>query len=158
MQIKVQKVIVEPLELGEYHKAYAGQCVQVWVNPPSEKRRKFSELRERIVEIDEARKTPPQIDKHDLLTPVPQVQVERGERAAETWAEKLEKESAELLEEIDRWLSEIWSQGADETHMSSAEIKQLRDETREIDPLLFSWLVNASRRRMLEYLGAVKKA
>jgi len=139
MQIKVQKVIVEALELGAYHKQYAGQSVQVWVNPPSEKRREFSLLRDEIKKLEDDRK-------------------ELRETIVPDAAENLGKRTGELLVKMDEWLSEMWSQGPQETHLSVAEIVKLREETFDIEPQLFGWLVMSSRRMMVEHLGAVKKA
>ena len=37
MRISFTKIVL-PIDLGEYHESYAGQLLQVWVNPPREKR------------------------------------------------------------------------------------------------------------------------
>ncbi|MGD0535899.1 MAG: hypothetical protein ABR999_10765 [Methanoregula sp.] len=139
MQINIQKVITDPLDLGGYHKAYVGQTLQVWVNPPREKRQAYMQISRRILEAaNEVGGLDPQTDKKR--------------------AEELDLESKQLIAQADAWLAEMWSQGAVETHLSVAEVVKLREETFDIDPRFFGWLVGESLRLMLEHQGIVKKA
>jgi hypothetical protein len=141
MEIKIPK-ITEPLDLGRYSPALAGQVLQVWVNPPPEKRKQSLKIDRRMKEIDAEEKTlTPDKDPNDMA------------RAA-----ALEKESKKLLEQLDDWLSEIWSQGAEETHLPAEYIRKFRTESYGTDPQLFGWMAGESVRMIMEHLGAVKKA
>ncbi len=132
--------ITEPLDLAGYAPALAGQVLQVWVNPPLDKRMEYWQSARRALEIDAERQkikdtNPEDKEKSDIL----------------------ELESRELLQKVDAWLSEIWSQGPENTRLSAEYIRQFRNAIQDTDPKLFGWLVGTSIRLMMEHQGTVKK-
>jgi len=140
MEIKIPK-ITEPLDLGGYAPALAGQIVHVWVNSPLEKRRYYWQTSRRVIELGtEKKKLQPDKNPNDMA------------RTA-----VLEQEGKDLLGKIDAWISEIWSQGSEETHVSAETVYQFRIESADTDPQLFGWMVGSSLRMMMEHQGAVKK-
>ncbi|MGA2504195.1 MAG: hypothetical protein ABSG01_08915 [Anaerolineales bacterium] len=143
MEFKIPK-ITAPLDLGGYSTALAGQCVQVWINPPLEKRRTYWQTSRRVLELD-AQKKRLNAEKQPL-TP--------AQLKAVAF---LEQEATKLLGQIDAWISEIWSQGAEETHVPAETVHQFRVESADTDPQLFGWMVGSSLRLMMEHQGTVKK-
>ena len=133
--------ITEPLDLAGYAPALAGQVLQVWVNPPPAKRIGYLQISRRALELDAERKK--------LQDTNPKDKQKSG---------ILEIESGKLLEQMDAWSSEIWSQGPEETHVSVEYIRQFRNATQDTDPKLFGWMVGNSVKLMMEHQGAVKKA
>jgi hypothetical protein len=143
MEFKIPK-ITTPLDLVGYSNVLAGQVVQVWVNPPLERRRFYWQTSRRVLEIYA------QVKKFSAekqaLTP-PQLAAKAS----------LEQEGKDLLGKIDAWISEMWSQGAEDTHVPAETVHQFRVESADTDPQLFGWMVGSSLRLMLEHQGTVKK-
>ena len=54
-------------------------------------------------------------------------------------------------------LSEIYSQGADGTHMSADEIRELVERAADTDPAFFPWLVGETFEAIREHRTHVKK-
>jgi hypothetical protein len=149
MKIDLNKIlaerIVEPLDLGEYHAQFAGQMLQVWVNPPLATRQRYAGIRR---EAEEIRKEVAEEVKapSTALPPVAPLRADRDERAGR------------LLTEQAAWLSEIWSQGPEDTRMTAEEVERLRSESQETNPRLFAWLISRTIHMMAEHLGIVKNA
>jgi predicted nuclease with TOPRIM domain len=146
MKIDLNKIlaekIVEPLDLGEYHAQFAGQVMQVWVNPPLAVRKRYAEIRRKTEAIR-------QEIKEDL---------QANKKLAAEQSREREELSGQLLKEQNAWLAEIWSQGPDDTRMTAEEVELLRAQTQETNPRLFSWLISRTIRMMAEHLGFVKNA
>jgi hypothetical protein len=143
MEFKIPK-ITAPLDLAGYSNALAGQIIQVWVNPPLEKRRWYWQTSRRVLTIDaEKRKL---IAEKKPLTP----SLLKASAA-------LDQEAKDLLGKIDTWISEIWSQGAEESRVPVETVHQFRVESADTDPQLFGWMVGSSLRLMMEHQGLVKK-
>jgi len=146
MQIDLNKIlaekIVEPLDLWEYHAQFAGQVMQVWVNPPMAVRKRYAEIRKQTEAI-----------RQDLAAELKTKKKLDPERSKER-----EELSARLLKEQSAWLSQIWSQGLEGTRMTAEEVERLRAESQETNPRLFAWLINQTIRLMAEHLGFVKNA
>jgi len=60
-------------------------------------------------------------------------------------------------EEIGAWFSEVWSQGPDETHFTSAEVISLFEVCKENEPNLWWWLANQTFELITNHLSAKKK-
>ena len=56
-----------------------------------------------------------------------------------------------------QWLSEIWSQGPEESHWTVEEIRQLFEESQESDPALFIWLYQRTLESITEHREVRKK-
>jgi hypothetical protein len=134
--------IVAPLDLGEYHAQFSGQELQVLVNPPRAVREKYADIRQEVETV-----------RQELLAEVKSKKPATAERRKER-----ETQSARLLKEQAAWLSEIWSQGPEDTRMTAEEVERLRSESRETNPRLFAWLISQTIRMMAEHLGTVKNA
>ena len=140
MEFTIPKITV-PLDLAGYSPSLAGQVLQVWVNPPLGKRMEYWRSTRRALEID--------AEKQKLQDGI----TENKEKA-----DALEKESSQLLERVDAWLSEIWSQGQEDTRLTAEYIRQFRNDIQDTDPKLFGWMVGKSVQLMMEHQGTVKKA
>jgi hypothetical protein len=143
MEFKIPK-ITAPLDLAGYSNALAGQILQVWVNPPLEKRRWDWQTSRRVLAID-AEKKKLNAEKQPL-TPS-QLKASAA----------LEQEAKDLLGKIDEWVSEIWSQGPEESRVSVETVHHFRVESVDTDPQLYGWMVGSSLRLMMEHQGTVKK-
>jgi len=146
MKIDLNKIlaekIVEPLDLGEYHAQFAGQVMQVWVNPPIAVRQRYAAIRRQIEGIWEEIKE----------------ELKAKKKLAAERSQEREALSGRLLKEQAEWLSQIWSQGPEDTRMTAEEVERLRSESQETNPRLFSWLISRTIRLMAEHLGFVKNA
>ncbi|MBS4061463.1 MAG: hypothetical protein KG029_13775 [Bacteroidetes bacterium] len=139
MQIKLQKVL-RPLNLAEYAPEYGEAAMVVWVNPPTS-------LYE---QIDNSLR-----DSDRILGELRNLAGAETRDSARMNALRAELESTG--EKMTAWLSEIWSQGQPETHMSIDDVKALEADTRENDPALFRWLIGQSWLLILGHRAGVKK-
>lgn len=113
--------IVLPIDLGEYHKSYAGRYLQVWVNPPLGKKHELEEL---MVEL-------PKIKKRMLAS----LDDSAGPESP-VWPE-YRAELKRLIQKSLAGLAEVWSQHEDaESHWSVTEVRAVYDT----DPAFFSWM------------------
>jgi hypothetical protein len=133
MDIKIPKITV-PLDLGGYSPALAGQVLQVWVNPPLEKCLQCQDVLRRSLEIEKE---------------MVKLQAENSKDKEKSTG--LEQEGKELLGQIDALFSEIWSQGAEETHLTAENICKFRKESLGTDPRLFWWIVGESVRLIKDH-------
>jgi hypothetical protein len=141
MKFDVPKV-VRPIPLKEYAAEFGETCLQVWINPDKLTRKERLDLQVENLEKNQA----------DLKAYAAQVEA----------AKKENKPAPEMPELAERlwftnwkrrwvdWLSRIWSQGADESHLSVAQILELEEK----DPYLVRWLVD----RTLAMVDDLKKA
>lgn len=60
-------------------------------------------------------------------------------------------------EEIWKWVSEIWSQGAEESRWTLEEVRQLATGLMERDPGLWIWLMEETGRLIRVHRGSKKK-
>jgi len=63
----------------------------------------------------------------------------------------------EKFEAIKKWLSEIWSQGAEGTHWTVDEVAEMFESTKETDPQFYPWLFSRTMQMIAEHRGIVKK-
>src|SRR5688500_13724234 len=151
MKFNFSKIIL-PLDLGEYHEAYTGQVLQVWVNPPRAMRLERETI---IKEYPQAlRKLAVSIQQSATpLSPSstsPQISAERsGDLGGEI----------EVVNAINRkmfvWLVAIWSQHADpETRWSLDEVITVYDA----DPAFYTWMTRRTIELMDEFRDGQKKA
>jgi len=141
MKIEVKKVI-KSLDLGLYAEEYAGQSVDVWVNPTRNIMQRMDSLNEKSREW---------IFK--IRDNVPKANEDR------TKYQKLIDESAKWHEDeytngLYEWLPVIWSQGGDkQKHWTADECREL-DKT---EPALFGWLNSQTVKLMKEHRDREKK-
>src|SRR5687767_13595863 len=141
MKFNFSKIIL-PLDLGEYHEAYAGQSLQVWVNPPRAKRleretiiKEYPQALAKIISPDRA-----------LTLPSPSGRGETNQMVDD------------LVQASNRkmfvWLVEIWSQHADpETRWSLDEVITVYDA----DPAFYTWMTRRTIELMDEFRDGQKK-
>ncbi len=60
-------------------------------------------------------------------------------------------------EQICAWLSEMWSQGPEDTHFTSEDVKKFGDAAMGQDPQLWTWVLGETIGLMYAHLGAKKK-
>lgn len=136
MEIRIPK-IVRPLALADYADEYGAAAMDVWLNPPTS-------LYEQIDATMRA--------TDDLVAELRKV-AETDKARADEIRDEINASSAK----VNGWLSDIWSQGEPETHMSVDDIKKLADETKENDPALFRWLVAQTWLMILKHRAGLKK-
>lgn len=130
MQLNLKKV-VRPLDLGEHAKEYAGQVLQVWVNPTLEKLRRREDL-----------------------------DVEHQRRISEALTLETAAALADWIRDVfepamQAWFADLWSQHPDPaTHWTVAELQQLRSE----DPALLYFMNVRSTQMINEHRRVEKKS
>lgn len=138
------KRIVRPLDLSGYAPEYVNEgapvVLQVWVNPP----RWMTEARIERSQVGQAL----QEELKMLLA---------GQEQAERIRAILE-ELVAIGQESITWLSEVLSQGPEETRMSVDEVKALFEEGQEHDPGLYRWIMREAWQMGVDYRGQKKKA
>ena len=141
--------ITQPIDMGEYHEAYKGRFVHVWVNPPKAVRKEREELLRNYAEFFRM------ISTGDVR---PFLGKPRLERLVSLFTGGLIKPREEKrLREVERktfgWFAQLWSQHPDaESHWTVAEIEQVNEH----DPALYKWLVQRSA-LMIDTFRADKK-
>jgi hypothetical protein len=139
MKITFAKV-VQPLRLANYAPEMGEQVVQVWVNPPRDRRIEFLEMAEEIGKL-----TP-------LRLP-PNGRTERGNSGGE-----IEKILA-LGERQAAWVAEMLSQHPDaSTHWTVEEIKGLQEASGDTDPAFWRWLTGSIIEMMIAHRTLQKKS
>ncbi len=136
MQIPKFPKIVTRLPLAEYAEQMEGGIL-VWVNLPQAKIREQAEVIGEIANIRDNLNAG-SLEKDEL---------------AET-AKRLQ----ELADKRLAWLSEIWSQGPEETHILPDEILTILQHCQETDPRFFDWLVTETFRLITEHRAGKKKS
>jgi hypothetical protein len=136
VEIRIPK-IVRLLALADYAEEYGEAAMEVWLNPPTS-------LYEQIEKMMRA--------TDELVAELRKV-AETDKARADEIRNEINASSAK----VNGWLSEIWSQGAPETHMSVDDIMKLANETRENDPALFRWLVAQTWLMILKHRAGLKK-
>ena len=157
MKIHIQP-ICRVLALIEYDERMAPGEVFVWVNPTraflarrDETMREFSTKRKpvskKLFEVSEVSEA----NEDELFA---------ADKSAV--AGEIKKEGSEIRARLESfnlqmcaWYAELWSRGEDmETHWTADEVQNLSD----LDPALFTWLINHSDRAMKEHRTAEKKS
>ncbi len=136
MQIPKFPKIVTRLPFAEYAEQMEGG-VLVWVNVPE------ASIREQAEVIGEIK------DIRDALN------------AGSLSKEELNDTARRLQELADKrlaWLSEIWSQGPEETHILPEEILTIIQHCQETDPRFFDWLVTETLNLITEHRAGKKKS
>ena len=130
MQIVIEKV-VQKLYLSDYAAEYGDKALQVWVNPS----RKI--LQERIAQAEQGKELRSELD--GLAKGSPDLERMRV-----------------ILDELGNigkislaWMSEILSQGTEDTHISADELTAFVNECEELDPGFYAWI----SKRVWEMIG-----
>lgn len=162
MKFNITKIIV-PVDLGEYHESYAGQFLQVWVNPPRQIRRQrdeiLSEYREALTKMLAPAlappPTPPQMEKHNLERGEKDVIKKTGEILKREMDEIEQAATQQLNRRMMEWLIELWNQHPDvDSRWSLDELIVLDDA----DPAFYAWLTRRTVEMISEYRASKKKA
>lgn len=126
--------VIRPLALADYDPQYEGLQLQVWVNPPRGKRERFWSL---TLEVGELMERIRDRSKDTVSTETDEL-VERANRTGQ-----------EMLE----WLSEILSQGDEESHCTHETLADLADQS----PGLYQWILRKSYQTINDYRAGKKK-
>ena len=135
MKFSIPKII-KPLRLAEYEAAYGDATISVWVNPHEDKINEYIGYLNSALEAQKAL-----VEAKDDT-----------ERATAT------AQLEEIAVKIQQWLSEIWSQGEQDTRWSAEEIDTLYKNTTASDPQLWPWLSGNTLAMILDYRRNRKKA
>lgn len=129
--------IVEPLDLGGFHPDFAGQALQVWVNPPGGPMPYFASVRAMLSFTASAKALAPE---DGTKAPTEKQQAE---------LDVISKGMEELVRQMDDFLTRVWSAGPDPlTHISAAD---LREQTASQAPGLFNWCAAATLEKLLAW-------
>lgn len=132
--------VVQPVHLDEYAKEFGDTVISIWVNPSRAKLDKFHELAEMSMRLRE--------QLHILL------EIKQPDKVAiEDITKQLEDCGIATIE----WLSEIWSQGNNDTRWPVDEIKELLEHCQDTDPAFYDWLVTRTWRAISEHRSGQKK-
>lgn len=145
----VIQTIVEDLPLRDYQPQYGDVCMKVWVNPPK------NLTDQRIQHLAKAGRLKIELDTFMSLN------IDGGAESvdqAKARMEEVVQEMTALSIEMIAWLSEIWSQGPEETRMTSDELTEFVKECDENDPMLYAWLVERTVEMIQDYRRKKKKA
>ena len=127
MKVNIPRV-VRPIALSDYAPEFGEQVIQMWVNPPREKRLAFAEI------MDRYRDTLAQIE-----------QAEADDSALADLAQQIVGQAGELH----AWYAEMWSQGGDE--WTAEQVKELAEAALDTDPGLWDFVQERSLDLMQEY-------
>ena len=126
MKINIPKV-TQPIALSDYAPEFGEQVIEMWVNPPREKRLAFAGIMDRyrdtLARIEQAE------DSDDLADLTQQIVDQAGELHA--------------------WYAEMWSQGEDE--WTAEQVKELTEAALDTDPGLWDFVQARSLDLMQEY-------
>ena len=126
MKITIPKV-TRPIALSDYAPEFGEQVIEMWVNPPREKRLAFAGIMDRyrdtLARIEQAE------DSDDLADLTQQIVDQAGELHA--------------------WYAEMWSQGEDE--WTAEQVKELAEAALDTDPGLWDFVQERSLDLMQEY-------
>ena len=129
MKISIPRV-TRPIALSDYAPEYGDQEIQMWVNPPRERRLAFATISDKFGPL-----------QGQLQEAIAAEDSERvGELAAEIEALGLE---------IYAWYAGMWSQGKDK--WTAEDVKELAETALDADPGLWSFLQDRSLEVMGEY-------
>lgn len=147
MKINIPKVIKDLL-LQEYDESFGDAKIHVWVNPPREVVKEYSELMSRTFA---SRKVLETIKVDDSLG-------NDEKKGLLESAERLIVELNDVGEQVIRWFSVIWSQGSNlEERWSIDEIRTLIRESGSTDPRLWEWMTGNTIRMIREHRDRSKK-
>jgi len=137
--------IVEKLDLAKYNPSWGGQVLFVWVNPPSDDLVRMADMHKAHLELTNIPGNIQLVKGHlkDIEKPTKQ-EKEEHEKMLKFYEERLkELESdkyANAYEDYLTLLSGMLSQGADDTHVSVDDLKEIEKATKETDPAFWNWL------------------
>jgi len=135
MKFEIKK-ITQPIDLGEFHEAYRGGIIHVWVNPPKSVRKEREDLLRMYGSFFQ-----------DIARPA------ESDPGKKSWLSRLKKlfhfglnsTQENRLREMElksyQWFAELWSQGDNpELHWTADELAQMNER----DPALYRWLIKQS--------------
>lgn len=137
MRFEIAKVI-QDIDLGEYHEAYAGKFVKVWVNPPREVKRTREETLQKLAQT-----------RGNLLK-----RIESNEQSGVDMLEVVKQ----AFEKIDNttldWFALIWNQSSDpDCEWPVEDIRALYDG----DPAFYVWLTHRTVQMIEDFRVESKK-
>jgi len=121
-------VVVRPIRLSDYAPEYGEQVVEMWVNPPREKRLEYYSITERY---------------RDGLAAI--------EQADEDAISDLAEQIVDLANELYAWYADMWSQGADSWTVE--EVREIAEAAIDRDPRLWAYL----QERSLDIVGEYRR-
>jgi len=135
MKFEIKK-ITQPIDLGEFHEAYRGEIIHVWVNPPKSVRKEREDLLRMYGSFFQ-----------DIARPA------ESDPGKKSWLSRLKKlfhfglnsTQENRLREMElksyQWFADLWSQGDNpELHWTADELAQMNER----DPALYRWLIKQS--------------
>jgi hypothetical protein len=136
MDLKIPKVI-KKLKLAEYAEEFGEATLEVWVNPPSRIPLQLTKA------VDQMRSL---VAGLDMTKDFSDEEKSKNEARSEAY----------LADEIGA-MSELLSQGAEETRMSAKSLKAMVKETFETDPMFWNWLWNKALAMIIDHRRIAKK-
>ena len=171
MKVNIPRV-VRPIALSDYAPEFGEQVIQMWVNPPREKRLAFDSItlegRDERIMIAALIADEEDIERYTTNSKEHEKDHVRRYAAAVLDAiagvkdlpadEKVERiqghtnRTDELGEELNSWFAEMWSQGKDEdTHWTAEDVKELIEACLDTDPGLWDFVHESSINALRDY-------
>ena len=126
MKINIPRV-VRPVRLSDYAPEFGEQTIEMWVNPPREKRLAFAAITAEYKVIQD--------------------QLNAAEEGDDTTAQV--ERIVELAGELHAWYAEMWSQGEDE--WTAEDVGELAKVALDTDPGLWDFVQESSLDAMQAY-------
>ena len=126
MKINIPRV-VRPVRLSDYAPEFGEQTIEMWVNPPREKRLAFASITAEYKVIQD--------------------QLNAAEEGDDTTAQV--ERIVELAGELHAWYAEMWSQGEDE--WTAEDVGELVKVALDTDPGLWDFVQESSLDAMQAY-------
>jgi hypothetical protein len=143
MKLQIKKVIFEQ-DLGEYAKEYAGQFVDVWVNPPRNIINTYDDLNQRMSEkLDQIRQALPKTADEDRTN------YQKVLDKVQKWTDD------EFAPKLREWYAALLSKGSDQArHWTPDDLIELDQQ----DPALYDWLRDQTQSLIKEHRDRQKKS
>lgn len=139
-KFNIPKVIRE-LDLGDYAPEYAGQVIEVHVNPARGKMEEFDAIRLDL------------LGAYDAIRKASEDKQTDEKHLKELGGRTLSAQTA-----LYEWLAENWSQGSDPNrHWTADELRMMEGQCLESDPRLWKFLMQRPFEMIQEYRGERRK-
>jgi hypothetical protein len=153
MKFNVQKIL-QALPLSEYDKAYSGESLQVWVNPPRASQIQREELDRKYEMMARTQILAERERERRMAEATDQAARDQILAEAETALEQFRAGMKVFAAENYAWFAELWSQSPDtSTHWTVEEIGELFEQ----EPALCSWLGERTQALLKEHREQQKK-
>lgn len=152
---------VEVLKLADYSTGFGDAVFHVWVNPPRRLLINHDDILSRVKAAtnglillqSELMRLEAEKEKDKEKAKSIDEQISVIQKRKEEGVERVSR----INEEMITWLSEIWSQGPEETRMSIEETSEFLKTSLEEDPAFNEWITSKTIQLIQDHTRAIKK-